>query len=73
MENLNHIHIGDCIKHELAEQERSVAWLARQIHIDASYLRKILKTDNIHVDLLLRISKVLNHNFFIHFSHIIPE
>lgn len=69
----NKIHIGEIIKQKLAEQERSVAWLARQIHIDASYLRKILKNNNIHVDLLLRISKTLNYNFFIHFSHIIPK
>jgi predicted transcriptional regulator len=67
------INIGKIIKQKLAEQERSVAWLARQIHIDNSYLRKILKSDNIHIDLLLRISKTLNYNFFIHFSHVIPE
>ena len=58
------IHIGDEIKRQLKLQERSVAWLAKQIGADSSNLSKRLKHQDMHTCLLRRISTALNVDFF---------
>lgn len=60
----NKIHIGNLIRKELEEKERSVSWLAQKVHCDRSNLCKLLKKDYIDTNLLLRISIVLNFDFF---------
>jgi len=62
------IHIGDIIRNKLAEEERSIAWLAQKVHHDRSSLRKLLKKDSIDTTLLLKISVVLQFDFFSCFS-----
>lgn len=62
-------HIGDLILQVLKEKERSIAWLARHINCDGGNLSRLLKNNaHIHSELLLRISKALRHDFFIHYS-----
>lgn len=58
------IHIGSLIKEELERQERSVSWFARKLSCDRSNVYKIFKRSTIDTELLLRISQILNHNFF---------
>lgn len=58
------IHIGQLIEKELRRQERSVSWFARKLYCDRSNVYDIFRRENIDADLLLRISIVLNHNFF---------
>ena len=62
------IHIGNIIKQKLEEKERSMAWLARQIHCNKSNLCKKLKNNDIDNDLLYRISDILHEDFFICYS-----
>lgn len=62
------IHIGHLIKEELLRQERSAGWLAGKLYCDRTNIYKIFKRESIDTDLLLRISKILNHNFFYHYS-----
>lgn len=57
------IYIGDMIRRELERQGRRTAWFAGQINCDRSNAYKILKRRNIDVQLLIRISEVLGHNF----------
>ena len=57
------IHIGKLIKCELDKQGRKVEWLASQINCDVSNAYKILKRPNMDLYLILRILRVLNHNF----------
>ena len=64
------VHIGNEIRHYLAGQQRSVAWLAEQICYDPSNLRKLLKNRYIHTDLLYRISVILGKDFFACYSQL---
>ena len=59
-----YIHIGSIIKTELEKQERTVSWFARKLNCDRSNIYKIFKRSTIDTELLLRISKILNFNFF---------
>lgn len=61
------VHIGQQIEAELRKQERSVNWFARKLYCDRSNIYDIFKRENIDVNLLMRICKVLNHNFFRHY------
>lgn len=58
------IHIGLMIRQELKYQRRSVAWLAEQVGCDASNAYKILKKKSIDTQQLMRISQILNKDFF---------
>ena len=58
------IHLGRLIRQELKRQKRSVQWLADSINCDRTNCYLIFDKKYIDIDLLKRISKVLNHNFF---------
>ena len=58
------ISVGNLIKQELKRQERSVVWFANHLACDRTNIYRILAKDSIDTNLLIRISKVLNHNFF---------
>ncbi|MDR2962683.1 MAG: XRE family transcriptional regulator [Bacteroidales bacterium] len=70
----NHeVHIGKIIKQRLQEQERSMAWLAQKVHCDRNNFYKKLNSDNIDIDLLLRISRALHEDFFHHYSELLHK
>ena len=58
--------IGERIKEVFDSMPRrcTVTWFAGQLHCDRRNIYRIFLKENIDVVLLLRISKVLNHNFF---------
>lgn len=58
------LHIGNCIKEELKRQDRSIAWLSRQVFCDRSNLSRVLQNQYIDICLLRRISISLRYNFF---------
>ena len=58
------IHLGNMIKRELKAQGRSVSWLARTIHMERSSIYKIFERNSLDVGLLIRISIVMDHDFF---------
>lgn len=58
------IHIGKLIERELRRQERSVSWFARNLYCERSNVYDIFKRRSIDTELLLRISRLLGHNFF---------
>jgi len=60
----NGIHIGECIRYKLRNEQRSITWLARQVHQDRSSLGKLLKKESIDTQLLFKISLALQFNFF---------
>lgn len=62
-EQTESIHIGNMIRRELERQGCRTAWFDGQINCDRSNAYKILKRRNIDVQLLIRISEVLGHNF----------
>lgn len=61
------IHIGHLIEQELRRQERSVAWFARKLHCDPSNVYKIFKKQSIDTQLLVNISSILQHDFFLYY------
>lgn len=62
------VHIGEIIKEELYRQERSISWFARKLYCDRSNVYDIFKRKSIDTDLLMRISIILNHNFFSYYE-----
>lgn len=67
------IHIGMIIKAELDKQERSVTWFARKLYCDRTNVYKIFKRKSIDTELLLRISVILNTNFFQYYENAYQE
>ena len=67
------IHIGEQIRKHLVDQKRSIAWLAKHLHHDPSNLRKLLKNAHLPTDLLFRISKIVQKDFFAGYSLLLAE
>ena len=68
------IPIGDSIYQKLKEEERSIAWLSGKVYCSHNTLCDILKRDHlVNTDLLLRISKILKHDFFAYYSAFLEE
>ena len=65
------IHIGKLIETELRKQERSVSWFARKIYCDRSTVYAIFQRQSIDTQMLLKISQVLNHNFFEYYNDVL--
>lgn len=58
------IHIGLEIKSELERQERSESWFARKLCCERTNVYSIFKRKSIDTDMLTRISRILQRNFF---------
>ncbi len=67
------ILIGKMIETELHRQERSVTWFANKLYCERTNVYSIFKRESIDTALLLRISIVLRHNFFIHYLNELQE
>ena len=67
MQKIQKIHIGHLIQEKLKEQGRTASWLARQIPCTRTHVYKIFKTPHINTELLLRISFILDFNFFVYY------
>ena len=70
---LKTIHLGTMIKRELKAQGRSVVWLAQMINMERTSIYKIFERNSVDVRLLVRISLVMNHDFFQDISNKIRE
>lgn len=69
MENLqSNIHIGHLIREQLKADDRSVSWLAREIHCTRNNVYKILNKPSLDGDLILKISLAMNFNFFQYYT-----
>ncbi len=66
-------HIGHLIKQELRNQGRTITWLAKQLECSRQNAYKILNRHWIYTDLLLKISNILDYDFFKCFSEHIKE
>ena len=64
MEEIFDIHIGHTIKQVLVQQRRSAAWLANELHCCRTNVYLIFEKKYIDTELLLRISNILEYNFF---------
>ena len=62
------IHIGKRIKEELVRQDKSACWFAEQIPCERSNVYHIFRRSDISVVLLMKISRILNHDFLAEMS-----
>ena len=66
--NSRNIHIGHLIEEQLRSDDRSVSWLARQIPCTRNHVYKIFRKSSLDCALLLRISKIMQFNFFQYYA-----
>ena len=64
----SNIHIGHLIREQLKADERSVSWLAREIHCTRNNVYKIFNKPSLDGDLILKISVAMNFNFFQYYT-----
>lgn len=64
MQTVKNVHVGKQIKAKLKEQGRTTVWLASQIPCSPNHLYKVYAQSHINTDLLIRISNILDYNFF---------
>lgn len=62
------IHIGQIIEKVIHNQERSITWFSKKLYCDRTNVYSIFKRQSIDTELLLRISKILNHIFFDYYT-----
>ena len=62
------IHVGSIIKEIFDKQEASVSWFAKQLCCDRTNIYSIFKRESIDTALLVKISTILNHDFFKYYS-----
>ena len=67
------LNAGKLIQSKLIENQRSISWLAKKIHIDRTSLFRRLKKDTIDSVLLLNISVALQFDFFSCYSVVVRE
>lgn len=58
------MHIGKHIKQKLAEQGRTSSWLAQQLSYNRTTMYKIYDKASIDTQMLLRISRIMEYDFF---------
>ncbi|MBQ3617713.1 MAG: hypothetical protein II939_06075 [Bacteroidales bacterium] len=67
------IHIGHLIKTEFDRQGRRAMWLASELNCNRANVYNIFQRDNIDIAILIKISKVLQHNFFQDIANLIDD
>ncbi|MBQ3655356.1 MAG: XRE family transcriptional regulator [Bacteroidales bacterium] len=67
------IHIGKMIKAEFKRQGRTVKWLTEQLHCNRSNIYNIFNRKNIDVEMLIKLSIVLKHNFLLDIAPLAEE
>jgi hypothetical protein len=58
------VHIGELIVLQLERKERSITWLAQKLDKDPSNFCKQIKNNFMDIHLLLKISELLDCDFF---------
>lgn len=58
------IHIGSVIKDKFDELGLTVSWFAKELCCDRTNVYSIFKRESIDTSLLVKISLILNHDFF---------
>lgn len=58
------MHFGQLLKETLHKEGRTVTWFAAQLCCTRCNVYKIFEKEHVDTQLVLHISKILNHNFF---------
>lgn len=65
---MSEISIGALIENELHRQERTTVWFARKLGCNRTNAYKIFPRESIDTELLLKISVILQYNFFTYYT-----
>ena len=68
MNEKQNIHIGHLIQVQLKADKRSVGWLSREIGCTRNNVYKIFNKASLDSDLIFRIAKAMNFNFFQYYT-----
>lgn len=65
------VHVGSLVKEVFDSQPRSrtITWFARELHCNRSNIYDIFRRPALDTDMLMNISRILNHDFFIDLSN----
>lgn len=63
------MHIGQLIKQKMEEEGKTVSWRARNLSYCRTNVYKIYDKKSIDTDLLMRISALLEYNFFLDYTN----
>ena len=66
-------HIGEKIRIQLFKEERSIIWLAEKLNYERDNIYRLMKRNSLNTHLLLRISIILKHDFFMYYSKHLPD
>ena len=64
MQQQEEFHLGKHIKQVLANEGRTITWLAQELGCTRDNLYKIFQHSFVNTDLLFKISEVTRHDFF---------
>lgn len=64
MANTSDVHIGKIVKNVFDASGMSVSELARRLHCERTNIYGIFQRRSIDVEMLAKLSMILNHNFF---------
>jgi hypothetical protein len=64
------IHIGNIIRKQLRDDGRSIKWLAEKLCYERANMYRLLNKPYIDTYILLSISRILEHDFFVYYSDI---
>lgn len=67
------IHIGHLIKEVFDRQGRRATWLAAELNCNRANVYNIFNRENIDVEMLIKISFVLQYNFFQDVANLIDD
>lgn len=67
------IHVGSLVRTELLRQQKSVSWLAEQLGIQRPNCYRILNAQSLQSELLCRLCRVMQHDFFLEISQQISK
>jgi len=60
----NELSIGKLIHDQMKEERRSAEWLANKLSCNRSNIYKIFEKPDMDIAQLMRISRILHHDFF---------
>lgn len=58
------MHIGSLIKQKVREQKKTSVWLAQSLSCSRTNVYKLYDKKSVDTDVLIRISKILDFDFF---------
>ena len=67
MHKKSNIHIGQLIEKEVRRQGRNIPWIAQQLNCERTNVYSIFHRESIDTVLLMQISLILQHNFFLYY------